>query len=97
MIRDAKTEHWIDWLEHADEHTIWTVHRFIASPTGDGSKTRIPNFKVKLPNGSMREARENKDKAQALYDSFSSRPRLPMTLTPYMTTPPPLCPLRERH
>jgi len=39
MIHDAKNEHWIDWLEHADEQTIWTVHHFIASPSGDGAKT----------------------------------------------------------
>ena len=94
MIHDTKTEHWIDWLEHADEHTIWTVHHFIASPTGDGAKTQIPNLKVKLPDSSAREAKENKDKAQALYDSFFFAPRPPTTLIPIMTTLPLALPSR---
>ena len=89
MIRDAKTEHWIDWLEHADEHTIWTVHHFIASPSGDSAKMRIPNLKVKLPDGSIREAKENKDKAQALYDSFFFAPPPVNDIDPHYDYPPP--------
>jgi ribonuclease HI len=89
MIRDAKTEHWIDWLEQADEQSIWTVHRFIASPSGDGAKTRIPNLKVKLPNGSFREVKENKDKAKALYDSFFFSPPSHDDIDPLYDYPPP--------
>jgi hypothetical protein len=74
MIRDAKQEHWIDWLEHADEHSIWTIHRFISSSSGDGAKTRIPILKVKQPDGTHQEVKENKDKAKALYNSFFFSP-----------------------
>ena len=94
MIRDAKNEHWIEWLEQADEQTIWTVHRFIAAPSGDGAKTRIPNLKVKLPDGTFHEVKENKDKAKALYNSFFFPPPLTTTLTPYLTTPPPVLPFK---
>jgi hypothetical protein len=89
MIRDAKNEHWIDWLEQADEQTIWNVHRFIASPSGDGARTRIPNLKVKLPNGSFREVKENKDKAKALYDSFFFSPPDNDDIDPFFNYPPP--------
>jgi len=74
MIRSAKREHWINWLEHADERSIWTVHRFISSPSGDGAKTRIPVLKIKQTNGTIEEIKENKDKAKALYNSFFFSP-----------------------
>ena len=88
MIRDAKNEHWIDWLEQADEQTIWNVHRFIASPSGDGARTQIPNLKVKLPNGSFHEVKENKDKAKALYDSFFFSPPDNDDIDPFFNYPP---------
>jgi len=88
MIRDTKTKHWIDWLEHADEQSIWTVHRFIASPSGDGAKTRIPNLKVKQPDGTICEVKENKDKAKALYDSFFFPPPAHDDIDPYFNYPP---------
>ena len=74
MICSAKREHWIEWLEHADERSIWTVHRFVSSPSGDGTKTHIPVLRTKQPDGTFEEVKENKDKAKALYNSFFFSP-----------------------
>jgi hypothetical protein len=74
MIRDAKKEHWIAWLEKADDQSIWTIHRFISTPPGDGAKTCIPTLKVKHPDSTQIDTKENKDKAKALYDSFFFAP-----------------------
>jgi hypothetical protein len=57
-----------------DECSIWTVHRFISSSFGDGAKTCIPVLKIKQPNGTFKEVKENKDKAKALYNSFFFSP-----------------------
>src|ERR1700683_3903594 len=38
MIHSAKQEHWIIWLKHTDECSIWTIHHFISSSSGDGTK-----------------------------------------------------------
>jgi hypothetical protein len=72
LIRRSKQEHWIMWLERADDRSIWTIHCFIYSTSG--AKTRIPDLKVKQPDGTYKEVKENKDKAKVLYDSFFFSP-----------------------
>jgi ribonuclease HI len=89
LIRSSKQEHWIEWLERADDRTIWTIHRFITSTSGDGAKTRIPNLKVKQPDGTYKEVKENKDKAKALYDSFFFPPPQDDGIAPDYEYPPP--------
>src|SRR5882762_2048827 len=74
MIWDMKKEHWINWLERADDQSIWTIHQFISAPPGDGAKTCIPTLKVKCTDGMQIDAKENKDKAKVLYDSFFFAP-----------------------
>ena len=89
MIRDAKQDHWIMWLERADDQTIWTIHRFISAPPGDGAQTRIPDLKVQNANGSLITVKENKDKAKALYNSFFFPPLQDDGIDPDYQYPPP--------
>jgi hypothetical protein len=95
MIRKAKLEHWISWLEEADESSIWTIHRFISAPSGDGSKTRIPTLKVKQPDGTFKDVKDNKDKAKVLYDTFFFPPPEDDGINPNHVYPEPCAPFRN--
>ena len=89
MICDAKQDHWITWLERADDQTIWTIHRFISASPGDGARTRIPDLKVKHADGSIATVKKNKDKAKALYNSFFFPPPQDDGIDPDYQYPPP--------
>ena len=45
-MESTKRQHWRDWLEKADDPDIWTAHKYMINPTGDGGKTRIPVLKL---------------------------------------------------
>ena len=49
MIRKAKTEHWIEWLEGLDESSVWQASRIVMSPATDTGKSRIPMLQIKDP------------------------------------------------
>ena len=74
-IEYAKKHHWRDWLEKASDPDLWTAHKYLTAPAGDGGKTRIPNLKVQGPDGE-RTCSNNKDKSTALATtSFPKKPQ----------------------
>ena len=74
-IDTAKEKHWTNFLEEADDHTLWTAGRYIKNPNGEGAANpRIPTLKVINPDGSTRLAKTNSDKAEIIADSFFPPP-----------------------
>ena len=41
-IKRAKEQHWQSFLEEITGTELWTAHRYVTSPIGDGGKARIP-------------------------------------------------------
>ena len=87
---DAKQKHWtpvflfcalqeldqIEFLESADESTLWTAARYIDSPNAGegGAKTRIPTLQIKDQDGTVTYAQMNSDKAHHIARSFFPPP-----------------------
>lgn len=69
-IKNTKEQHWIDFLENAEDHEMWTANRYISKPVGDGGQTRIPTLKVTDPDGTEREVITNEEKSEALAKAF---------------------------
>ncbi|KAK7015413.1 hypothetical protein R3P38DRAFT_2409867, partial [Favolaschia claudopus] len=44
-LETTKKQHWKDWLEHADEKSVWLASRYANRPFSDGSAERIPALK----------------------------------------------------
>ena len=65
-IFKAKKEHWQNWLEEATESDVWTAHKYIKAPTGDGGRSRIPTLTGKADNGSPITATTNQEKGELL-------------------------------
>ena len=65
-IFKAKREHWQNWLEEATESDVWTAHKYIKTPTGDGGRTRIPTLNGKAEDGSTVTATTNQEKGDLL-------------------------------
>ncbi|KZP21770.1 hypothetical protein FIBSPDRAFT_910695 [Athelia psychrophila] len=43
MIKTAKKEHFLDWLERVDPSTIWDLHKFLSTPASDGATRKRQN------------------------------------------------------
>jgi hypothetical protein len=87
-IRDAKSEHWLGWLETLDEGGVWAANRLATGPAADGGRGRIPTLQVKDPITKCvtQEARTNKEKGRLLYQTFFPRrtaPPAPVPDEPY--------------
>ena len=65
-IFKAKKEHWQNWLEEATEGDVWTAHKYIKAPPGDGGRTRIPTLNGKADDGSTIIATTNQEKGELL-------------------------------
>jgi hypothetical protein len=78
-IVKAKEQHWVDFLEDVEERELWIANKFISNPSGDGSKSRIPSLKVKLPDNSISVITSNEGKAKILSKQFF--PPTPTTST----------------
>jgi hypothetical protein len=85
MIRTAKAEHWVEWLEGLDESSIWQASKLVTSPATDAGRARIPTLQVKDPitKRVMREATDNKSKGQLFYDTFFPPPNPNTTAIPH--------------
>lgn len=68
-IRRVKQEFWEQFLEEADERTIWTVNRFVRSDPTDGGKTRVPPLRRETTEDSTRFS-GNREKSKILYETF---------------------------
>ena len=66
VIFKAKREHWQNWLEEAMESDVWTAHKYIKTPTGDGGRTRIPTLNGKAEDRSVITATTNQEKGDLL-------------------------------
>ncbi|KIN94669.1 hypothetical protein M404DRAFT_83027, partial [Pisolithus tinctorius Marx 270] len=63
-IKDAKRNHWRDWLEEAGSEELWTANGYISKPYGDGSKSRIPALKTTDEHGNTHTVSSNENKSQ---------------------------------
>jgi len=43
-IKRAKESHWRSFLEELTGMELWTAHRYVTNPVGDGGKARIPTL-----------------------------------------------------
>ena len=65
-IFKAKREHWQNWLKEATESDVWTAHKYIKMPTGDGERTRIPTLNRKAEDGLTVTTTTNQEKGDLL-------------------------------
>ena len=92
-IQYSKQHHWRDWLEKATDPDLWTAHRYISAPAGDGGKTRIPSLMTQGPEGE-RKCNTNQGKSKALAKAFfPKRPQQDTDPTEDAETLPPVCDL----
>jgi len=79
MIRTAKVEHWVAWLEGLDETSIWDASRLVTGPATDGGRTRVPTLQVVDPvtKRVIREATTNAEKSAMFFETFF--PKKPAT------------------
>jgi ribonuclease HI/exonuclease III len=90
-IQYSKQHHWRDWLEKASDPDLWTAHKYISAPAGDGGKTRIPNLTVQGPEGEHVHS-TNQDKGEALAKAFfPKKPQLENNDQGDEVTPAPVC------
>jgi hypothetical protein len=81
VLDHTKRHHWRDWLEKGEDPDLWTAHRYISAPRGDGSKTRIPILKYKVDE-EEHMATSNQEKGCVLAKSFfPTKPRTDDSLT----------------
>ena len=78
-IKATKKEHWLNWLEDTAGNDLWTAHKYISNPAGDGGKTRIPTLRTKDSEGNDTLATTNKDKSKVFARSLFPSP--PMHLS----------------
>jgi hypothetical protein len=70
VIRKTKEEHWYQWLEKANDQTVWRMHKTVLGPASDGGKPRIPAPKDR--NG--QDTSDNAKKSQILHKTFFPPP-----------------------
>lgn len=68
-MEKMKRQHWQDWLKKANDPDIWTAHKYISAPAGDGGKCRIPVLKL-IRNGQETTATSNNEKSTMLARMF---------------------------
>src|SRR6266481_2738115 len=61
-IKWAKEQHWRDFLKGVMGKELWTAHKYVLLPTGDGGKSRIPTLKVDNSDGMSRDISTNDEK-----------------------------------
>jgi len=88
-VKDARKQHWEDWVESTDRFTMWIINKFVTAAPSDGGSARIPTLKVKGADGSVKEVADNAGKSQALYNSFFFPPPEDDGLDPNFIYPPP--------
>lgn len=66
----AKRTCWNTFIDDADEDKIWLAHKFLTSPPTDRGAARIPSLTATIPNGTNKTCVTNKEKSNALHESF---------------------------
>ena len=64
-IKRAKEQHWKSFLEEITGTELWTAHRYVTSPIGDGGKARIPTLWVVEQDGAVSSITSNEEKGVA--------------------------------
>lgn len=72
LIKLAKKDHFIEWLERVDPSTIWDLHRFISAPASDGGKARVPTLRTLGPDGEALAVEGDEEKAKLFHETFFS-------------------------
>jgi ribonuclease HI len=70
-IRTQKRQHWRDWIEEADEKSIWQANKYVSTAPSAGGATRVPPLTV---NGSVGAAVTGAEKCSALLETFFPPP-----------------------
>lgn len=73
-IKNAKREHWEQWIVDTEVMTMWVLNKYITAEPTDGGRARIPNLQVRQPDGSIKMATDNESKARAFLDVFFAPP-----------------------
>lgn len=73
-IKHAKKENWEEWIVNTETMMMWVLNKFITVEPTDRGRTRIPNLKVKQPDGSTKEVTTNEEKSKAFFDVFFAPP-----------------------
>jgi ribonuclease HI len=69
-IEKSKKEHWEDFLEHVNQKTVWSAHKYASADPSDGGRTRIPKLTCKHSSGEEWAAESNEEKADMLFKTF---------------------------
>lgn len=89
MLECTKRQHWHNWLEKAKDPDIWMVHKYMATPAGDGGKCRIPVLTL-MRYEQVQTSSTNEEKVSMLATSFF--PPRSLTETPLrFVYPKPAC------
>jgi hypothetical protein len=63
-LEKTKKQHWLDWLERAEDPDIWSVHQVTSSAPSDGGKARIPPLQYTTEDGThMAATNERKEQS----------------------------------
>ena len=66
LLKWAKEQHWKSFLEEITGTELWTAHRYMTSPIGDGGKARIPTLRVVEQDGTVSTVTSNEEKGVVL-------------------------------
>ena len=70
LIQSTKKRNWTDWLEEADDISIWSINHPISGPSTDGGRTRIPWLKITTNNSNTQQVMDNQHKSKLLFMMF---------------------------
>ncbi|KAJ6481016.1 hypothetical protein C8R45DRAFT_831892, partial [Mycena sanguinolenta] len=70
-VDNAKTAHWVEWLESLDATEIFAAGRLASGPPSDGGHARVPTLRVVDPvTHAITEATSNEAKSRLFYKEF---------------------------
>lgn len=69
-FRVTKKDMWEGYLSNLSEENVWSAHRITNNEHSDGGRSRIPNLKTTLEDGSVRELETDGEKSKAFFADF---------------------------
>ena len=70
LVQSTKKQHWIEWLENADETNIWSINCLMSGPSTDGGRTWTPPLKTTSEDNCTQLAIDNWHKTMLLFKLF---------------------------
>ena len=86
----AKRQHWTSYLEDMSASDIWTAHRYLRDPVGDGGSPQIPTLRTKDNQGRDVEVNDSQEKAALFGKLFFPPPPVNSTVPANFDYPEPL-------